>query len=857
MKVKIKSNPYIRKIEYFVFDEESNNWVEASKNNRDSKLREEESEKCFLPFKAYDILKIIISDYYVSGEPVEITFEGASEEYNELLKISEFDDINGKVVLSQDNYILENAKTILSDTKDIFREVNPIIDNIVTDEAVRSDLRKVLCTLDDVVPICVFGNYSAGKSTFINSLIGYEILPSGGDPVTAKIYEISSSDDEDLAKIKFKHFKENLNNSIELLFEKNSFRIRKGDTSDEMLVELKELMEEVRESGFVVMVNKALEFINAYEKIDMDSIEISETIFVEVPFSKKGILGQSKNKFVIFDTPGSNSNSNTDHSQVLADALHEFSNGIPVWVSQYESVDSNDNAKLCDDVLNIKALDKRFTMIILNKADTSNLPEGGFSDKQIQDIMELNSVEKMYSGGIYFVSSLMGLGAKTDGKFNDRYFNRTYGTQKCLFTNPEDFDYCGLYLYNILPQQIKDEASIYSMNEEDKVYANSGLHFVEKEMEDFATKYSAYNKCQMVFMFLENVINKTTDTINTKTEILTKKRAETQKQLGNDTQKLLETLTKTTEQKEKEFYKSSKSFINDYTKNGLSYTLDAQELTELDNQIAMRNESESDYAKEKDDVDRAADTRYSHVVTNFKNIFKSKGVIQNFAQLGKDFISDSKDISTNKEEMLAVQNENDSATSDEIMNIVNEHYQCNITDAKCKMTEVIKEHWSDKAEEMKNTLVAIITGNDSLTAQQQGVLFDTIMNHQNIEFDEESSAVFIKAKYLKGQIFGFKLFDNERLNISRLSKKFNSTIEKNIEAMAKDLNESGFSAYKEWQDDLFAVIEQNITELNPQLKQYADQIKVDTESINKLASDKQKISESLEAIRELISWKEI
>lgn len=857
MKVKIKSNPYERKIEYFVFDSDVNDWVEASKSNRDSKLREEESEKCFLPFKVYDILKIIINDYYVSDEPVEITFEGASEEYNELLKVAEFDDIREKVTITQDNYILENAKTILSDTKDIFREVNPIIDNIVTDEAVRSDLRKVLCTLDDVVPICVFGNYSAGKSTFINSLIGYEILPSGGDPVTAKIYEISSSDDDDLAKIKFRHFKENLDNSIELLFEGNTFRIRKGDTSDEMLVELKNLMEEVKENGFVVMVNKALEFINAYEKIDMDSIEISETIFVEVPFSKKGVLGQSKNRFVIFDTPGSNSNSNTDHSQVLADALQEFSNGIPVWVSQYESVDSNDNAKLCDDVLNIKALDKRFTMIILNKADTSNLPEGGFSDKQVQNIMEFNSVEKMYAGGIYFVSSIMGLGSKNDGDFNDKHCKRIYRSQYDFFIAPQDNDYDSLYIYNILPQQIKNETSICSMNEEDKVYANSGLFFVEKEMEDFATKYSAYNKCQMVFMFLEDVISKTTNIINTKTQILTNKRADTQKQLGSDTQRLLETLTKTTEQKEKEFYKDSKSFINDYTKNGFSYTLDAQELTELDNQIALRNESESVYAKEKDDVDRATDTRNSNFVKNFKNIFKNKDVIQNFAQLGKDLVSDIKDINTNKEEMLAVQIENDSATSDEIMNIVNEHYQCSITDAKNKMTDVIKEHWSDKAEEMKNTLVAIITGNDSLTAQQQGVLFDTIMKHQNIEFDEESSAVFIKAKYLKGQIFGFKLFDNERLNIARLSKKFNSTLEKNIESMAKDMNENGFAAYKSWQDDLFAVIEQNITELNPQLKQLADQIKLDTESINKLSNDKQKISESLDAIRELISWKEI
>ena len=91
----------------------------------------------------------------------------------------------------------------------------------------------------------------------------------------------------------------------------------------------------------------------------------------------------------------------------------------------YESIDSNDNAKLCDDLLNIKALDKRFTMIVLNKSDNADLPEGGFTENQIKNILEYNSVEKMYAGGIYFVSSIMGLGAKREGKLTDKYYRKT------------------------------------------------------------------------------------------------------------------------------------------------------------------------------------------------------------------------------------------------------------------------------------------------------------------------------------------------------------------------------------------------------------------------------------------------
>ena len=73
--------------------------------------------------------------------------------------------------------------------KETFEVVHPIIEKIVRDdERVKRDLGKVSGALDDIIPICVFGNYSAGKPTFINALIGGEVLPSGGDPVTAKIY---------------------------------------------------------------------------------------------------------------------------------------------------------------------------------------------------------------------------------------------------------------------------------------------------------------------------------------------------------------------------------------------------------------------------------------------------------------------------------------------------------------------------------------------------------------------------------------------------------------------------------------------------------------------------------------------
>lgn len=104
------------------------------------------------------------------------------------------------------------------------------------DFSVKRGLNKVSQALDDVIPLCVFGNYSAGKSTFINALIGVELLPSGGDPVTAKIYEIRNSEFFDQAKISFEFHGER----IEISIEGKEFRVLKGDSETDIVKSIKE-----------------------------------------------------------------------------------------------------------------------------------------------------------------------------------------------------------------------------------------------------------------------------------------------------------------------------------------------------------------------------------------------------------------------------------------------------------------------------------------------------------------------------------------------------------------------------------------------------------------------------------------
>ena len=74
------------------------------------------------------------------------------------------------------------------------------------------------------------------------------------------------------------------------------------------------------------------------------------------------------------------------------------------------------------DIKNIEELDDRFTMIIVNKADMAKLPKGKLSKEDEEQILSLSIPRNLYTEGIYFVSSVMGLGSKNKGEFVDEHY---------------------------------------------------------------------------------------------------------------------------------------------------------------------------------------------------------------------------------------------------------------------------------------------------------------------------------------------------------------------------------------------------------------------------------------------------
>jgi hypothetical protein len=112
-KIKIISNPYNRTISYCTFQEDTNTWEDIKQENINSKLRENDEEKIFLPFQIKEIIDTILNEYHVGKEKINIIFEGTTDEYEELEEVCSNGEIADKIELERSDRYLENARDIL------------------------------------------------------------------------------------------------------------------------------------------------------------------------------------------------------------------------------------------------------------------------------------------------------------------------------------------------------------------------------------------------------------------------------------------------------------------------------------------------------------------------------------------------------------------------------------------------------------------------------------------------------------------------------------------------------------------------------------------------------------------------
>lgn len=238
-----------------------------------------------------------------------------------------------------------------------------IIDNTVGDinnqyQKIKKEL-DVLST-DNNVNICFVGSVNSGKSTLLNSILGYEILPVAIQETTAKMIKIRGvNKKEDVRVIFSKNDNEQKcdviwNNSEEKL----QINVCTYDSNDKKNIE--ENLEKNKDLRIDEQIHYFLTYINSLQNID-GKIELF------FPLS----LDSNNIKYTIYDTPGTGGNCYYNKN-ILEQALKSQVNSILIFVIKADDFNGNGNRELMNEILAEKCknninVDNSF--FVINKAE--------------------------------------------------------------------------------------------------------------------------------------------------------------------------------------------------------------------------------------------------------------------------------------------------------------------------------------------------------------------------------------------------------------------------------------------------------------------------------------------------------
>jgi len=175
---------------------------------------------------------------------------------------------------------------------------------------------------DDIFPVCVMATMSSGKSTFINSILGEEILPERNEACTAHAIAVLNDENAD---------------------GKRAYIVRKNGDRGYATIDHRSVMERV----------------NADEDID------AVLIRAKIP----GIWNWSR-PVVLFDTPGVNNSQDIRHAERTQNILEHLDHGVIVYLMNATQLATNDDALLLEMVSShLKKYPDLKICFVLNKID--------------------------------------------------------------------------------------------------------------------------------------------------------------------------------------------------------------------------------------------------------------------------------------------------------------------------------------------------------------------------------------------------------------------------------------------------------------------------------------------------------
>ncbi len=837
-KIEIISNPYKRSIT-FIEKREGQPDVRLEESSPDSVLITPEIKGAFLPFKAEEIVDAIVKEYRTPDdtEPIEIIFEGPSDEYRDLEDIC---STRNDVSLTKGPHVLENARFIRNDIVNIFDSIEPVVaGKLPNNETIRENIVKFRDATKEAVPVCVIGNYSAGKSAFINALIGYELLASDEKPTTGRIFKIRRSKFADHGTISFRL---------------NDFLVRAtfgpaglesiSDEASKAAETLKSLLSETP-AELISQMRAVLKELN-YWKGDE---EVSDAIEVETPFSPLSQWALSRD-FVIFDTPGSNSATFSKHAEVLEAEMERMSNGILVFVGKNDALDSNDGLDLCNKVKEFKAIDSRLSLLVVNRADEADLREESFNKN---DVLGQIVPKTMSPQGVYYVASIFALGAKTGGKLGNPHYAKIYRNADD-FRDPEAEFYQQLYKFDILPGNIGRKVAAANEQCPDPVLKNSGIYSVEYALQQFAEKYSEYNKCDQASRFLSEIVEEANYELLNKSMAFEQLRDSCKDEYSEKEQEFIKSLNDKTGELEKTAHDGYPEVMEKAVEEA-SAPVTAETIQSRESDLIAEEQDHNGLEGLSNRFSEACDSLRDNFGNNARGMFEAPS-LDRFRAIFSSAAEDMKTTFDLARERESTRKASVETAGDRALEEIDEMLTSAAVSGQETLVARSRDYWRQQTEDCKKELTALVTESSELDPEKRDQLTKVIASYLDFSVPASFDGLFNREKMHGIWLGELSLLDTERLNAFKVANTYNGALRKYIaEEACPEIENNHKTSFDYWLSQLKALLRENLVELSPTLAKKNEEIKHFEAEISDLKQTMELLQAKKKQVEGLRSWK--
>lgn len=397
-------------------------------------------------------------------------------------------------------YTIRTETTAVKDSIDMFsKQVHDVSEQIK---------EKINCMGDNNINLCFAGVYSTGKSTLINAILGYRILPEAIKSETARMFEIKSPQAGEHVRIIF----DIEGDFAELIWneQKSVFEFGTAPTENPVRESIQRVINSGSQKVQHEQIFEILKELNCTK--DVGSVI---KIWFPIPLDTPNI------QFTIYDTPGADSNY-LEHQEVLKDALAEQTHSILVFVAAPNKLEGSGNNALLSYLKEAEEKDSKTSIDIGRSLFVINLIDSVSDPEQRLTLREAKIVHKKKketdgetdeTGGseeefaialenkkLFFTSALYGYAAKAQqNKISTPVEDRVIKRRSEEVIDEEDGRYYNLNHVATSECATKkliaycDEAMEKALADDDILTAmriGSGIYALEREILTYGEKYA-------------------------------------------------------------------------------------------------------------------------------------------------------------------------------------------------------------------------------------------------------------------------------------------------------------------------------------------------------------------------------